>query len=126
MRVIKKLAQQFNEPKDAEAHYFPVNVCITQEPTFVPSPAHRAQVVIEQVPNQGQQVVENRFVRDRCRQLLVQLPLDDQLKAISTLFVQYAHSDGITELEDDFLTLCIAAMHHLRRSGRSNVLRNLV
>ena len=125
MRVIKKLAKQFKEPKDTEAHYFPVNVHVTQECMHVVCPTQQTEVHIEQVLNQGQQLVANHSVQDLCLQLLTQLPPDDQLKAISAVFVQFACSDGITGIQEDFLTLCLAAMHHLQKSGCSNIQYNL-
>ena len=125
MRVIKKLARQFSEPKDAEAHYFPLDMHVTQETMHFACPTQQAEVHIEKVLNQGQQLLENHSVQDLCLQLLTQLPPDDQLKTISALFFHFACSHGITGLQDDFLTVCVAAMHHLRKSGRSNVLYNL-
>ena len=67
----------------------------------------------------------NHSVQDLCLQLLTQLPPDDQLKAISAIFVQFARSDGITGIQEEFLTLCLAAMYHLQKSGHSNILHNL-
>ena len=100
MRVIKKLARQFNETKDAEAHYFPLDGHVTQKSMHFACPTQQAQVHIKKVLNQGQQLLEDHSVQDLCLQLLTQLPPDDQLRTISeslkvdlNLFVSGKHED---------------------------------
>ncbi len=87
--VVKKLAKQFKTPKDAEAHYFPINIhtgIVATEP--IVRPIQPAEVRIEVIPNVQQGGAVSHTIGELSLQLLTQLPPDDRIKTISALLVQ--------------------------------------
>ena len=101
LRVILKYPKKYESPEAAEKHFY------------------EQQSVTEIVPievNAPLDVTPAKLI-----EMVMLLPEEDQLKAISELFCYFAEAKHNVHIRSDFLRLTIDASEHLLKCGRSNV-----
>ena len=105
LRVILKYPKKYKSTEAAERHF-----C-------------EQESVTESVLNQVN--VPPDFPHAKLIELVMSLPEEDRLKAISELFCYFAEAKYSVHIPSDFLRLTISASEHLLMCGRSNVVYGL-
>ncbi len=108
--------KQFNTPALAEQQFQSVSryTYSSQPETHSPPVSSRSETIWP-VPA-ARSGLSVPAVLEYCCQVLVNLPMDEQLQVVSQLFGKFI------SIPPDFLKLVVTGVDHLRASGRTNVL----
>jgi len=112
-KVVGYFLKKYKTPKDAELHYF-----MGDTPQFTQTSSTPRSFVSASMQTDD--------IDALCLlALFKKLPAEEQLQALSMMFIAYMSSSPCITVPEDFLIHAKNAMLQLRNSGRSNVLYNL-
>ena len=106
-KVLNTLKKKFASPEAAESHYFPLKLVASE-----PQPAG---VEVSVTPSLQSCPTRNEGIEP-----------SQQLLALSDHFKSFCNLHSSIDPPDDFLSLAVSAMEHLRSCERSNVVYKLV